>query len=71
MLFRSNGGIHLGLDFKKSDNKIVSAIGFFIANDKKFDLRAGQKIDLVASLEKSTFRNYPELRLRIIDLKVK
>ena len=66
-----NGGIHLGLDFKKSDNKIVSAIGFFIANDKKFDLRAGQKIDLVASLEKSTFRNYPELRLRIIDLKVK
>jgi len=64
-----NGGIHLQLDFKKSDNKIVPAIGFFIANEEKFNLQKGDKIDLVASIEKSTFRNIPELRLRIVDLR--
>lgn len=29
---------------------------------------AGQKINLVAHVEKSTFRNFPELRLRIVDI---
>jgi len=61
-----NSGIHLQLDFGN-----ISAIGFFMANTEKFDLKTGQKIDLVATLEKSTFRNSLELRLRIIDVKLK
>ena len=61
-----NDGLHLQLDFEK-----ISAIGFFIANAEKYDLKKGQKIDLVATLEKSTYRNSLELRLRIIDVKLK
>ncbi len=60
-----NGGIHLQLDFDG-----VSAIGFFIANAEKYDLKKGQKIDMVASLEKSFFRTTPELRLRIVDVRM-
>ena len=66
-----NGGIHLQLDFKKSNGEKISAIGFFIANAEKYDLKTGQKIDLVATLEKSTFRNSLELRLRIVDVKLR
>ncbi len=66
-----NGGIHLQLDFRKSNGKdIVSAIGFFF-NGNFPDFKGGYKIDLVASLEKSFFRATPELRLRIIDIKLK
>jgi len=32
-------------------------------------LAKGERIDLLATLEKSMFKNYPELRLRIVDLK--
>lgn len=32
-------------------------------------LEAGEKIDLLFNLEKSMFKNYPELRLRIVDLR--
>jgi single-stranded-DNA-specific exonuclease len=77
-----NGGLHLELMFKKSDgpgrtgNKIP-AIGFFaspVPNDPRhifsdIKLEKGEKIDLLFSLEKSMFKNYPELRLRIVDLK--
>ena len=63
-----NGGLHLQLDFKNSNDEKIPAIGFFMNGDK---FMAGQKIDLVASLEKSTYRNSLELRLRIIDIKVK
>ena len=66
-----NGGAHLQLDFKKSDGKIVSAIGFFIGKNGDLDLKAGQTIDLAASVEKSNFRNKPEIRLRIVDIKAK
>jgi len=61
-----NGGLHLQLDFNN-----ISAIGFFIANSEKYDLKPGQKIDLAATLEKSFFRSTPELRLRIVDVKSK
>lgn len=61
-----NDGLHLQLDFEK-----ISAIGFFIANAEKYDLKKSQKIDLVATLDKSTFRNSLELRLRIIDVKLR
>ncbi len=60
-----NGGLHLQLDFKN-----ISAIGFFIASEEKYNLSVGQKIDLVATLEKSFFRASPELRLRIVDVKL-
>ncbi|MFH1956130.1 MAG: single-stranded-DNA-specific exonuclease RecJ [Patescibacteria group bacterium] len=63
-----NSGLHLQLDFKNSIGDKFSAIGFFMNGDK---FMAGQKIDLVASLEKSTFRNSLELRLRIIDANIK
>ena len=70
-----NGGIHLQLDFKKSSatsgSKIVSAIGFFMSKEGGLDLKAGQIIDLAASIEKSNFRNKPEIRLRIVDIKIK
>jgi len=70
-----NGGVHLQLDFKKSSaagNKIVSAIGFFMSNQPEINgLKPGQTIDLAASIEKSNFRNKPEIRLRIVDVKIK
>jgi single-stranded-DNA-specific exonuclease len=61
---------HLGLDFRDSNNKKVSAIGFFLT-DKNFpDIKmgSGEKINLIASFERSTFRNITELRLRITDI---
>ncbi|MEK7478170.1 MAG: single-stranded-DNA-specific exonuclease RecJ [Patescibacteria group bacterium] len=76
-----NDGIHLELAFTNSGGKKIVAIGFFTCSPaKKFDainghifngaiLAPGQKIDLLVNLEKSTFKNYPELRLRIVDLK--
>jgi single-stranded DNA-specific DHH superfamily exonuclease len=72
-----NGGLHLELMFKKSDGKKIPAIGFFaspVPNDPRhifgdIKLEKGEKIDLLFSLEKSMFKNYPELRLRIVDLK--
>ena len=32
------------------------------------ELKAGDKIDLLANFEKSTFRGFAELRLRIVDI---
>ena len=60
---------HLRLDFKKNDNKTISAICFF-KNNESFSalIEKGEKINLIASIEKSTFRNFPELRLRIVDI---
>lgn len=71
-----NGELHLQLDFKKSGGEKVSAIGFFFngsanGGGSAHNFQTGQKIDLVASLEKSTYRNSLELRLRIIDIKLK
>ncbi len=72
-----NGGLHLELMFKKSDGSKIPAIGFFaspVPNDPShifgdIKLEAGEKIDMLVTLEKSMFKNYPELRLRIVDLK--
>ena len=61
---------HLGLDFKNSAGKKVSAIGFFV-DDKSFGdivIGAGERVHVVATLEKSFFRNFKELRLRIVDI---
>ncbi len=65
-----NGGIHLGLDFRNSAGKKVPAIGFFVGDGEKFKLKAGQKIDLAATLEKSFFAGKIELRLKIVDIKL-
>lgn len=67
-----NEETHLQLDFKKNDGKIISAVGFFMSNQPRLiNLKVGQIIDLAASIEKSNFRNKPEIRLRIVDIKVK
>lgn len=55
---------HLELTFRKSNGDFVRAIEFF-SNRK---LNEGEKIDLIANMERSTFGRYPELRLRIIDI---
>lgn len=65
-----NGKAHLQLDFKNSKNQTISAIGFFIGADEHFNVIAGQTIDLVANIEKNTFRGANELRLRIVDIAV-
>ncbi len=79
-----NGGIHLELAFKNSKGKVIPAIGFFVCPPslvgENFDgqnghhfpevnLTAGQKVDILVNLEKSTFKNFPELRMRIVDIK--
>ncbi len=66
-----NGGIHLQLDFERDNKKIVSAIAFFMKNEGTFEVKKGDKIDLLASVERSTFKGYDELRLRIVDFRVK
>jgi single-stranded-DNA-specific exonuclease len=60
---------HLELKFKNSKDKDITAISFF-TNQNKFliPLNTGSKINLIATLEKSQFRNFPELRLRIVDI---
>ncbi len=76
-----NGGIHLELSFRNSRDKLIPAIGFFMCSpSEKFNavtghifkgtvLEAGSRIDLLVNFEKSTFKSYPELRLRIVDLR--
>jgi len=60
---------HLELTFKNSYNKSINSIGFFMTEDDfASKIKVGEKINLVASIEKSVFKNYPELRLRIIDI---
>ncbi|MFA5888663.1 MAG: single-stranded-DNA-specific exonuclease RecJ [Candidatus Paceibacterota bacterium] len=50
-------------------NSDVTAIAFFSNGDKfPVPIKVGSNINLVATLEKSTFRNFPELRLRIVDI---
>ena len=57
---------HLELSFENSRGDIFNAISFFTkANDPLKNLKAGDAINLKASLEKSFFKQYPELRLRI------
>jgi single-stranded-DNA-specific exonuclease len=61
---------HLELQFQNSHGKAIPAIAFFTSNDSFGGvlLGAGEKVNLVASLEKSMFRNFPELRLRVVDI---
>ncbi len=62
-------GNHTELKLSKSDGKEISAIGFFKKPEDYKNLKAsGGQINLVGSLEKSVFRGFPELRLRIVDI---
>ena len=60
---------HLELKFKNDLGKKIAAIGFFMT-DEAFEkpLFQGGVINLVASMEKSMFKSFPELRLRIVDI---
>ncbi len=60
---------HLELTFTNSQNRKIPAIGFFMTiDDFSIALSEGKKINLVATIEKSTFKYSPELRLRIVDV---
>ncbi len=60
---------HLELSFTNSLGKKIKAIGFFMSDQfGSQKLEAKGKINLVANFEKSNYRNFPELRLRIVDI---
>ena len=62
---------HLELIFKNSHGKNIKAIGFFTKiTDFGSELKAGNTINLQANFEKSTFRGFTELRLRLVDLEI-
>lgn len=62
-------GNHLEIIFNTPDNQEVKAISFFkTVEDVSVSLKRGSKISLYAHLEKSYFRNRPEIRLRIVDI---
>jgi len=60
---------HLELKFRNSTDREVTAMAFFSNLDSYgTKLEAGNTVNLVATMEKSVFRNFPELRLRIVDV---
>lgn len=60
---------HLELIFQNSKGQRVSSIMFFYAPEKfSIKLEKGVNINMVATMEKSVFKSYPELRLRIVDI---
>jgi len=60
---------HLKLVFMKNEFDRVNAIAFYAKEDSyKAPISPGKKINLVANIERSLFRNFPELRLRIVDI---
>jgi len=60
---------HLELSFINSKGKTIKAISFFKTRESFGNiLSAGERVNLVATFEKSTFAGRTELRLRIIDI---
>jgi single-stranded-DNA-specific exonuclease len=60
---------HLEITFKNSGGKIVKAITFFKTRESfEFPLTEGDKVNMIATFEKSTFGGRTELRLRIVDI---
>lgn len=60
---------HVELIFKKENGSPVSAIGFFMTSeDLGTSVCVGKPLHLLATLEKSTFKRTPELRLRIVNV---
>ncbi len=66
--FGKEGG-HLELTFENSQGKKIKAIKFFADDLPSLEkAKTGSTITLLANLEKSVFRNFPELRLRVVDI---
>jgi single-stranded-DNA-specific exonuclease len=64
---KNNSDASVGAPTKTSEK--ISAIGFFTKpTDFSVKIEVGEKIDLLASIEKSYFRGREELRLRIVDV---
>ncbi|HEX7724796.1 MAG TPA: single-stranded-DNA-specific exonuclease RecJ [Candidatus Paceibacterota bacterium] len=60
---------HVELVFNRQRGPKLNAIAFFGATeDWAQQVKPGQKIDLIANIEKSMFRNRPEIRLRVVDV---
>ncbi len=60
---------HTEIIFRDMGGRKISAIQFFLPKSALPKHVVPQAIiDIVAHLEKSTFKNYPELRLRIVDI---
>jgi len=60
---------HLELSFLNSKGKQIKAISFFKTRESfGHTLSVGERINLIATFEKSTFGGRVELRLRIIDI---
>lgn len=60
---------HLELSFINSKGKVVKAITFFKTRESYNNiLNVGERINMVATFEKSTFGGKIELRLRIVDI---
>jgi len=60
---------HLQIDFEKEFGGVVKAIGFFkTVADFNGKLEVGKRIDLIATIERSTFGRTIELRLRIVEI---
>ncbi|HAS84523.1 MAG TPA: single-stranded-DNA-specific exonuclease RecJ [Candidatus Yonathbacteria bacterium] len=56
---------HLELSFENSPTKAI----LFFADDEKYkELKAGDAVDIIATIEVNTFRNNRELRLRIVEV---
>jgi single-stranded-DNA-specific exonuclease len=60
---------HLQLGFINGSGKQVNCIAFFKTSDHfEKEIIEGKKVNLIGALEKSLFRGFPELRLRIVDI---
>ena len=62
-------GEHLEISFQKKNGGKISAISFFTkTEDFDANIKVGEKVDLLGTLDKSNFRGRTELRLRIVDI---
>jgi len=63
-------GNHMEIIFASPKGRDIKAISFFTTvEDSKVSLKPGALLSLKAHLEKSYFRNRPELRLRIVEIR--
>ncbi|MCU0660095.1 MAG: single-stranded-DNA-specific exonuclease RecJ [Candidatus Pacebacteria bacterium] len=60
---------HLEIGFVKPDGSVVKAISFFTEPERfSVSLKEGSKVELLATIESSTFLRKSEIRLRIVDI---
>ena len=63
------GNEHIEMVFSGMNGRKIPAISFFgVTNEWASKVQAGKTLDLMAALERSFFRNRPELRLRVEDV---